>query len=82
MPEQAISRRLALHARTQEGSDALSVARQFEDDAEHLSHFREASTVRLRDGDAAALIRLRLALERQTADWLQRRPIPHTGSDS
>ena len=79
--EQALScHKLALRARTQSGSDALSaVARQFEDDAEHVSHFREASTVKLPNGDAAALVRLRFALERQTADWLQRRPMPYPG---
>ena len=77
--EQALScRRLALRARTQSGSDALSaVAQQFENDAEQVSEFREPTTVRLPDGDAAALVRLRLALERQSADWLQRRPMPY-----
>ena len=82
--EQALScRRLALRARTQSGSDALSAgARQFEHDAEHVSHFRESSTVRLPNDDAAALVRLRLALERQTADWLQRRPMVDAGSEA
>jgi hypothetical protein len=37
----------------------------------------EPSTIRLPNGDAAALVRLRLVLERQTADWLQRRPMPY-----
>ena len=80
--EQADScRKLALRARTQSGCDAPSaVARQFEDDA--MGHFREPTTIRLPDGDAAALVRLRLALERQTADWLQRRPMPYMGVDS
>lgn len=82
--EQAVPcRKLALRARTQSGCDALSaVARQFEDDADHMGHFREPTTIRLPDGDAAALVRLRLALERQTADWLQRRPMPYMGVDS
>jgi hypothetical protein len=82
--EQALScRRLALRARSQSGSDALSaVARQFEEDAEHVSHFREPTTVRFPDGDAAALVRLRLALERQTAEWLQRRPMPSRASEA
>lgn len=82
--EQALScRRLALRARTPGGSAALSaVAQQFEDDAEHVSPFREPSTVSLPNGDGAALVRLRLALERQTADWLQRRPTTHPGSEA
>lgn len=82
--EQALScRRLPRDARTQRASDALStVAQQFEHDAEHVSKFRESWTQRLPNGDAAALVRLRLALERQTADWLQRRPMPNTRGDS
>ena len=82
--EQAHScRNLALRARSQSGSNALSaVARQFEDDAEHVSQFSEPTKARLPDGDAAALVRLRLALERQSSDWLQRRPMPYRASEA
>lgn len=69
---QAVScRRLALKARTQIGSEALrTVAHQFDDDASRID---PAVIGSVKDGDAEALVRVRLALERQTFQWLQPR---------
>lgn len=70
--EQAVScRRLALRARTSSGSEALqSVALQFDADAERINPVVMDG---VKSGDAAALVRVQLALERQTSRWLQRR---------
>ena len=72
--DQAAScRRLALRARTQSGCDALTaVAEQFETDADHLRP-SAVSVINLPAGDAAALVRVRLALERQSAERLKGR---------
>jgi len=68
--EQAAScRRLALKARTLSGSEALStMARQFDADATRID---PVVLDGVKDGDAAALVRVRLALERQTIRWLR-----------
>ena len=67
--EQAAScRRLAQRARTPSGATALStVAEHFDDDAARLEP--SPRTLGVVDGDAAALVRLRLALERQSDRW-------------
>jgi len=74
--EQATScRRLALSARTINGSEALrAVARQFDSDAARIDPVPTITADRL-TAQAASLIRVREALERQTAQWLQRRPV-------
>jgi hypothetical protein len=68
--EQAAScRRLALKARTTSGSEALStVARQFDADATRIDLDLLDG---VKNGDAAALVRVREALERQTVRWLR-----------
>jgi hypothetical protein len=70
--EQAAScRKLALRARTASGSEALQcVASQFDEDAARIN---PAGVDGMKDGDAAALVRIQLALERQTKRWLQPR---------
>jgi hypothetical protein len=70
--EQAAScRRLAVKARTLGGSEALrTVAHQFDADAARID---PAVIDIMKDGDAAALVRIQLALERQTIQWLQPR---------
>jgi hypothetical protein len=61
-------RRLALHARTMNGSEALqTVAHQFDADAARIDR---AGLDETRNGDAAALVRVRLALEHQSIRWL------------
>lgn len=75
--EQAAScRRLARGARTASGCGALrTVAIQFDLDAARIDPLSvSATTDQVRDGDAAALVRVRVALERQSAQWLRRRP--------
>ena len=67
----ASCRRLARTARTPTGSEALrTVAHQFDADAARID---PAIIDRMKDGDAAALVRVQLALERQTSRWLQQR---------
>jgi hypothetical protein len=67
----ASCRKLALRARSPGGSEALrTVARQFDADAARID---PAVIDAVKDGDAAALTRLQLALERQTMRWLQPR---------
>jgi hypothetical protein len=62
-------RRLALRAPTMSGSAALrSAAHQFDADAARMSLIAIDATAA---GDAAALVRVRLALECQTARWLR-----------
>jgi len=70
--EQAAScRRLALSARTPSGCEALNgVALQFDADAARISPVEIDG---VKDGDASALVRIQLALERQTRQWLQPR---------
>ena len=70
--EQAEScRKLALRARTASGTEALQcVASQFDADAARIN---PAVIDSVKDGDAAALVRIQLALERQTRRWLQPR---------
>jgi hypothetical protein len=70
--EQAAScRRLALKARSPGGSEALrTAAHQFDADAARID---PAVIDIMKDGDAAALVRIQLALERQTIQWLQPR---------
>ena len=64
-------RKLALKARTLSGSEALrTVAHQLDADAARID---PAIIDGIRDGDAAALVRVQLALERQTSQWLQPR---------
>ena len=74
--EQAAScRRIALCARTHSGSRALrTVAHQFEEDAARVDPLSVvAAQDAVRDGDVAALVRAREALERQSAQWLRPR---------
>jgi len=75
--EQAKScRRLALRARTPGGSNALrTVAHQFDADAARIDPVAIAS---MRQGDAAALVRIREALEHQAAWWLRPPQAPVT----
>ena len=70
--EQATScRRLALRARTASGCEALqSVALQFDADAARIN---PVVIDGVKEGDAASLVRVQLALERQTSRWLQPR---------
>jgi len=70
--EQAAScRRLSLKARTLGGSEALrAVALQFDADATRIDPLMIDGR---KDGDAASLVRVQLALERQTSQWLQPR---------
>jgi hypothetical protein len=72
--DQATScRRLALKARTVNGSEALrTVARQFDLDAARIDPVPTAAPGRL-PPQAASLLRVREALEVQTARWLQPR---------
>jgi hypothetical protein len=64
-------RRLALNAGTPSGSKALrTVAGQFDADAARIDPIVIDG---VKDGDAASLVRLQLALERQTDQWLRRR---------
>ena len=74
-------RRLALSARTVSGSEALrAVARQFDSDAARIDPVPTIVSDRLTP-QAASLVRVREALEIQTARWLQRRPIsPEAGA--
>ena len=67
--EQAEScRKLALRARTSSGREALNgVAVQFDADAARINPVEIDG---VKDGDAAALVRIQLALERQTRQWL------------
>ena len=69
--DQAVScRRLALTARTVSGSEALrAAARQFDADAARMD---PVPTIVTKSPQAASLIRVREALEVQTAVWLQR----------
>jgi hypothetical protein len=70
----ASCRRLALKARTPSGCEALqTVAHQFDADAARID---PVASEGVRGGDAAALVRVQLALERQTIQWLQ----PRNGS--
>ena len=68
----AACRRLALSARTVNGSEALrAAARQFDSDAVRI----DPEAIAPNDGltsQAASLVRVREALERQTAQWLWR----------
>ena len=67
----ASCRRLALKARTLSGSEALrTVAHQFDADAARIDPVIIDAT---KDGDAAALVRVQLALEHQTLRWLHPR---------
>jgi len=67
----ASCRRLAVTARTQSGSDALrTVAYQFDADAVRIDPIIIDS---VKNGDAASLVRVQLALERQTMQWLSPR---------
>ena len=64
-------RRLALKARTPSGSEALqTVATQFDADAARIN---PVVIDAVKAGDAAALVRIQLALECQTSHWLQPR---------
>jgi hypothetical protein len=64
----ASCRKLALKARTHGGSEALrTAAHQFDNDAARID---PAIIDGVRDGDAASLVRVQLALERQTMQWL------------
>ena len=67
--EQAAScRKLAGRARTPSGANALAtVARQFDDDAARLEPMTPPLGVA--GGDAASLVRVRLALEQQSMRW-------------
>lgn len=72
----ASCRRLALGASTVRGSEALrAVAHQFDADATRVDPVLNGS------GQAASLVRVRVALERQTAHWLLRRPMPSPAKD-
>ena len=68
----AACRRLALSARTVNGSEALrAAARQVDSDAVRI----DPEAIAPNDGltsQAASLVRVREALERQTAQWLWR----------
>lgn len=67
----ASCRRLALRARSLSGSEALrTVAHQFDADAARID---PVAIDPVRDGDAASLVRLQLALERHTDQWLRPR---------
>ena len=82
--QQAMScRRLALSARTISGSEALrAVARQIDSDAARIDPVPTIVSDRV-TAQAASLVRVREALEVQTAHWLQRRPFakqPETGA--
>ena len=70
--EQAAScRSFALRARTPIGCEALkSVALQFDTDAARINPVEIDG---VKNGEAAALVRVRLALERQARQWLQPR---------
>jgi hypothetical protein len=70
--EQAAScRSLARRASTPSACEALqSVASQYDADAARISPVVIDS---IKDGDAAALVRIQLALERQTSPWRQPR---------
>jgi hypothetical protein len=74
--QQATScRRLALSARTVSGSEALSaVARQFDSDAERIDPVPAIVSDRMTP-QAESLVRVRQALEVQTALWSQRRSL-------
>ncbi|HET6942879.1 MAG TPA: hypothetical protein VFH89_12020 [Sphingomicrobium sp.] len=74
--EQAVAcRRLALSARTVNGSEALrAAARQFDSDAVRIDPAALAADAGP-TGQAASLVRVREALERQTAQWLWRGPV-------
>ena len=64
-------RRLALKARSLSGSEALrTVAHHFDADAERVD---PVVIDGVKDGDAAALVRIQLALDCQTSRWLQPR---------
>ena len=79
--EQATScRKLALKARTPSSSEALqTAAHQFDADAARIDPVERAASDDVRTGDAAALVRLREALERQSAQWI--RPLRNLASD-
>lgn len=78
MREQAEScRRLAVRARTPSGSEALrTVAHQFDDDAARID---PVAINGARQGDAAALVRVREALEHQVGWWLRPQQPPIVG---
>jgi hypothetical protein len=63
-------RRLALRAPTMSGAALRSAAHQFDAHAARMSLIAIDATAA---GDAAALVRVRLALECQTARWLRPR---------
>lgn len=69
--EQAAScRRLALSARTESGAGALrTVATQFETDATRVDPSASSIAGDDLDGDHAALVRVRKALETQRSRW-------------
>ena len=77
---QAVScRRLALGASTARGSEALrAVAQQFDADATRVDPEMTGDG----PGQAASLVRVRMALEHQTAHWLLRRPTPAPAVDA
>jgi hypothetical protein len=79
--EQAAScRSLARRARTPSGCETLqSVASQFDAEAARIN---PVVIDGIKDGDAAALVRVQLALERQTSRWLQPRTRSGELSDS
>ena len=67
----ASCRRLALGAATVQGSETLrAVAHQFDADAKRADPAMTGDA----SGQVASLVRVRLALEHQTAHWLARRP--------
>lgn len=67
----ASCRRLALRATTLSGSEALQTeALQFDADAARINPVLVDG---VKSGDAAALVRIQRALERQTSQWLQSR---------
>jgi hypothetical protein len=77
--QQAAScRKLALGATTASGSEALrTAAHQFEEDASRVDPINaDPAGDAASDGDAAALVRAREALERQSAQWLRPRSLP------
>jgi hypothetical protein len=74
MPSRAEAADELRGARTPSGSQALRpVAQQFDMDAARVDpSFAPLTSDDVKDGDAASLVRLRAALERQSAQWLQR----------
>lgn len=75
----ASCRKLSLGAATARGSDALkAVAVQFDLDATRVG----SAPIDTGEGQAASLVRVRAALEHQTAHWLMRRPMPMHAKDA